>query len=193
MAEQTSEGFAHTPFVCGYLGPDAGGHWESLRAAAPTRVQVRSVGRVHGFAASRAPGLERIEGKRAWVWNRHLTDERPAGTWQDAAQDLRLAGFWLGRRWAASAHRLARRGRGLRPVLDGTTYFANRVDPLVRLGTARLHIDWEGWADQLLLFGMSHPPHTVRGDPAASRLPPSHGARIDGRARRVRGRGRPGC
>lgn len=153
---QAPERFGHTPFVCGYLGPDAGGHWASLLAAAPAPVKVRSTGPRHGFAASRAPGLERIKGRRAWVWGRHLLTERAPADWREAAQDLGLAGFWVG----GGELRVHTDSLGVVEVyareLDGTTYVANRVDPLARLGSAPLHTDWEAWADQLLLFGMSH-------------------------------------
>lgn len=150
------ERFAHTPFVCGYLGPDSGGHWADLVAAAPVPVTERSRAPFHGFAASRAPGLERVPGRKAWVWGRHLLTERAPTGWRDAAQDLGLAGFWVG----GGELRLHTDSLGVLEVyvreLDGTTYFANRVDPLTRLGSTRLHADWEAWADQLLLMGFSH-------------------------------------
>ena len=104
MADETVERFAHTPFVCGYLGPDAGGHWESLLGAAPAPVKVRSTGRVHGFAASKAPGLERVTGRRAWVWGRHVHTDRKPATWREAAHDLGLAGFWVGSRRGPAPH-----------------------------------------------------------------------------------------
>jgi hypothetical protein len=180
----TLERFAHTPFVCGHLGPDNGGHWEALLAASPAPVKVRSTGPLHGFAASRAPGLERVAGRKAWVWGRHLLSERSPTDWRDAAQDLGLAGFWVG----GGEPRVHTDSLGVLEVyareLDGTTYFSNRVDPLVRIGSAQLHTDWEAWADQLFLCGFSHDRTAFE---EVRRLDFAESRRwVDGRARRAR-------
>jgi hypothetical protein len=156
VAAETAERFTHTPFVCGYLGADAGGHWSSLLEAAPVPVKERSRGRFHAFAASKAPGLERVPGHRAWTWGRYLVTRRAPRDWRDAAHDLALAGFWVSdgevrlHTDALGHHSLYAR------VLDGTTYFSSRTDPLVRLGDSLLHTDWVAWAEHLALGGMAH-------------------------------------
>ena len=151
-----SERFRHTPYVCGFLGPDDRGHWAALQAAAPVPVKVRSVGRHHAFAASKATGLERIQGQQAWVWGRHLVTDRAPTTWKEAAHELNLAGFWAGAdEVRLHTNPLAHADLYVRE-LDGTTYFANRIEPLTRLGDALLHTDWVGWGEHLALGGMVH-------------------------------------
>lgn len=154
------ERFTHTPFVCGYLGPDARGHWPALQAAAPVPVKVRSTGRFHAFAASKAPGLERVAGRQAWVWGRHLVSEKAPGSWREAAHELNLAGFWVDHDEVRLHTNPLAHAEIYARVLDGTTYFANRVDPLVSLGSAPLHTDWVAWAEHLAIGGASHD-HTM--------------------------------
>lgn len=150
------ERFRHAPYVCGFLGPDRGGHWQELLAAAPAEVVVRSTGPQHTFAASEAPGLERVVGPEGWVWGRHLWTDRAPTTWREAAHELNLAGFWVGAdEVRLHTNPLAHADMYVRE-LDGTTYFANRIDPLTRLGSALLHTDWVGWAEHLALGGMVH-------------------------------------
>lgn len=147
------ERFRDTPLVCGYLGPDRAGLWPGLTSAAPVPVVVRSTGPYHGFAASDAPGLEPVPGHQngptAWCWGRYVSERRPPSGWQDAAQELGLAGFWAN----PDAVRVHADALGFQGVyfreLAGTTYFSNRVHPLAVLGDGPLHPDWRAWGHQL--------------------------------------------
>lgn len=137
----------HAPLACGALG-----HYDRERVA---RVATRLgclPGPVHEDSQSillldRAP----IEwsGRRqrgiAWVEGELWRSGAAVGDWEQAAAKG-LTGLVLegrGRYLHTSVN-------GLAPLYwmedGGATYFASRIDPLVRTSPRRLSIDWEAWA-----------------------------------------------
>jgi hypothetical protein len=153
------ERYRDSPFVCGYLGRDRASLWTSLVEAAPVGVRERTRGPAHAFAASRAPGLERVPGQTAWTWGRYVHSRRRPRRWRDAAHNLALAGLWVEGNPRSPRVTLHTDGLGLHSVfvreIEGTTYFASRSEPLARLGNGSLHIDWDAWGSHLLLGGFA--------------------------------------
>jgi asparagine synthetase B (glutamine-hydrolysing) len=106
----------------------------------------------HALAAS--SGIERVGG-RGVVWGRYTAARERPRDWQEAAQDLGLAGLWSGEQEVV----LHTDVLGLNDIfvreVAGTTYFSNRMAPLRELTGDRLTTDWEAWGTSLVVGGFA--------------------------------------
>jgi asparagine synthetase B (glutamine-hydrolysing) len=170
-APWASESFAAQPFVCGALGDDELGLYSRLLAVAPTNVSVLWSTRAVRFAASTSPGLERA--KSGWTWGRYVAKDTKPRNARDASQDIGLAGFWpdpagaiVHTDWLGTQDVYLRR-------IGGTTYWANRIAPLITFAEEVVHPDVEAWRTALVLWGFtaaSSPFKEVRRLDAGERL-----------------------
>jgi hypothetical protein len=120
-------------------------------AASPTPVTVRYDAGGTRFAASVAAGLERVS--NGWTWGRYVARDTPARDARHASDEIGLAGFWPDARggtvhtdWLGTQDIFTR-------SIGRTTYWANRLSPLVRFADDPVHADDRAWRMCLILSG----------------------------------------
>ncbi len=149
--EPPFEEFISQPFVCGAFGPDHDQLFASLVSGAPAPVSVLHDDDRAKFAASTSAGLERTDA--GWTWGRYVARRTTASNPSHASFDLGLAGFWPTRPYpVVHTDWLGTQEIFFRRIAD-TTYWANRIGPLARLGRLPLTPDIEAWRTFLVVSG----------------------------------------
>ncbi len=143
--------FTTYPLVLGRLGPHHDRAWNDFTRdpAAPLRTVISDDG--VALAASQAPRFEKVT-QRAWCWGRVVHERRRPTSAPDAAQELLLAGLWATEHSVTLHTDLFGLNDVFYRVLDGTTYFSNRLEPLTRLG-GDLTMDLASWGATYGLYG----------------------------------------
>ena len=155
------------PVVCGALGHYDRAVVERIAAALPA-----VPGEVHADRRSclwldREPLRWRSGLRHGLAWSERwpAPDAGSADTWQDAACELDACGLVLGPRRRAVHSSVS----GAAPVYwldhEDATYFASRIDALVRGVDVRLDTDWTTWASMFALrqpLGERTPFHQIR-------------------------------
>jgi hypothetical protein len=141
--------FVARPFVCGALGPRDPHVLERLRDAVPGLVAVHETPDVLLLADRALEPYRRDADVRAWAFGDHTP--RADADWRTAALDAEAPGLAdLGDRVVlhAGAHGLL---DVFHRLVDQTTWFSARLEPLLRLVAEPLDIDWEDWACQFVM------------------------------------------
>jgi hypothetical protein len=147
----SAERFVAQPFVCGALGADDDDLFRRLVAASPSPVAVLHEAGGVRFAASASSGLEQVPG--GWTWGRYVARDTRATGARSASDEVGLAGFW------ADAHETTVHTDwlGTQDIftrsIGRTTYWANRLTPLVEFAPAPVHADVAAWRMCLILSG----------------------------------------
>jgi hypothetical protein len=144
---------ARNPVACGALGRYDEATLEAIVAALAVPMTEIHRDRRSALWLDREPLRWRSGLTRGVAWSETYPPPDPGGvrSWEDAARELNACGVVVGPR---------RRGvhssvSGAAPVFwidhEGATYFASRIDPLVRAVPGRLDADWEAWSAILSL------------------------------------------
>jgi hypothetical protein len=138
------------PYVCGAIGAWDADAMARLRAGSPPGLREVHTGPAAVLWATDTLG--RWDGGRGFTWA-ELAEGPPPSSWTEAAERRLAAGLHVG----PSGPVLHTDALALQDVylrrLGGALYFSVRVDPLVHLDDAPLHIDWSAWGDILALSG----------------------------------------
>ncbi|QAY60608.1 asparagine synthetase B family protein [Microbacterium protaetiae] len=149
------ERFVAQPFVCGAFGEDEDHLFDRLLASSPAPVTMLHDSRDIRFAASRSDGLETVPD--GWVWGRYVARNTRPRTAQHASEDIGLAGFWVDSNskgatlhtdWLGTQDIFTR-------AIGGTTFWANRMSPLIEFADVPVHADIMAWRTYFVLSGFS--------------------------------------
>lgn len=133
------------PFVCGAIGQVDHACLDRLRTNAPTDlIEVYRSPRAI-LLATTTTGSWRSHADRGYFWG-SLADGGEPTSWRSAAERRVTAGLVE----TPESTILHADAAGLQDLftrrIDGAIYFSIRIDPLLRLDDAKLHIDWTAWA-----------------------------------------------
>lgn len=145
--------FRARPFVCGALGDWAEPLMRELVANAPANLTTTVADRHLRLHASNRLRSWRTGDRRGRLWGAVAVGPPPR-SWKEASETRMAAGVETGADGDIALHTDA---LGMQDLyfrrIGGAVYFAGRIEPLIRLGAARLHIDWNAWASTLALTG----------------------------------------
>lgn len=145
--------FRSRPYVCGALGERDDALLGALVAAAPSALKTAVAGDRLALFASHRLRPWRSGGRKGLLWN-PLADGPPPRGWREASESRMSAGVETGDDGRVAVHTDA---LGMQDVyfrrIGGAVYFAGRLEPLLGLGGAGLHIDWDAWASILAFTG----------------------------------------
>jgi hypothetical protein len=143
-----------TPLACGALGAYDRAVVEAIgrRLGAGMRLVHRD--RSSALMLDREPLAWRSRLTRGFAWSEGTASGRPIRSWRDAACELNAAGLVVRPGGSFVHSSVAGVAQIYHADWDGATYFASRIEPLVRALPTRCHADWEAWASILTL---THP------------------------------------